>query len=128
MSIYYQDEWVTLYHGHSIDDHREWLTADVMVSDVPYGIAYRSNSRRIDMPRSIAGDLDTSLRDAALEAWGDRPALVFGTWRVERPASTPVARVGYEGRARNGRDGPSVEAVPSRDLRARQGVHGKAHD
>ena len=37
---------------------------------------------------SIAGDGDTSLRDATLEAWGDRPALIFGTWKRPRPATT----------------------------------------
>jgi site-specific DNA-methyltransferase (adenine-specific) len=34
----------------------------------------------------IASDQDTSARDAMLAAWGERPALVFGTWRVQRPA------------------------------------------
>jgi len=87
MSIYYQDESVTLYHG----DCREitaWLDADVLVCDVPYGVDYHSNQRRQTLARSIAGDKDTSVRDGILEAWGDRPALIFGTWRIPRPAAT----------------------------------------
>jgi len=89
MSPYYQDEHVTLYHGDFRDFIAQWTAADVLVSDVPYGIDYRSNARRVNLARSIAGDKDTTMRDAALEEWGtDRPALIFGTWRIARPAAT----------------------------------------
>lgn len=95
MKPYYADESVTLYHG----DCREvtaWLEADVLVTDPPYGIAYRSNSPRTEgNARSIAGDLDTSVRDHVLSEWrlwhplgAKRPALMFGTWRIERPQGT----------------------------------------
>jgi len=97
---YYQDDLVTLYHG-DCREVTEWLDADVLVSDVPYGIDYRSNQMRdTGLARSIAGDKDTSARDWALRAWrqhiagGDigmgnmRPALIFGTWRVPRPLHT----------------------------------------
>lgn len=45
MKPYYEDDLVTLYHG----DCREitaWLEADVLICDVPYGIAYKSGRRR----------------------------------------------------------------------------------
>ena len=90
-SIYYQDDLVTLYHG----DCREviaWLDADVLVSDVPYGIDYRSNKASA-MARSIDGDLDTSTRDEALALWGSKPALVFGSWQRPRPAGTKMLLV-----------------------------------
>lgn len=87
MTIYYTDEQVTLHHGDCLEV-LEWLEADVLVTDPPYGIAYNSRSRREVLEASIAGDLDTSLRDAVLEAWGDRPAVVFGTWRRPRPEGT----------------------------------------
>jgi site-specific DNA-methyltransferase (adenine-specific) len=91
MKPYYEDDLVTLYHG----DCREvtaWLEADVLVTDPPYGIAYRSG-KKSDLARSIEGDLDTQVRDAALGWWRQRhgedaPALAFGTWRAKRPNRT----------------------------------------
>lgn len=87
MTPYYADDLVTLYHG----DCREvatWLEADVLVTDPPYGIDYRSNAQRQTLARSIEGDRDTTVRDDALNLWGDKPALIFGTWRVARPSRT----------------------------------------
>lgn len=87
MSVYYQDEHVTLYHG----DCREitaWLDTDVLLTDPPYGIDYQSGSRRDTLAASILGDKDTTARDDVLAAWGERPALVFGTWRIPRPEGT----------------------------------------
>lgn len=82
MEPYYSDDLVTLYHG----DCREvtaWLDADVLVTDPPYGMAYTDRQGV-----AIVGDETTSARDEALMAWGDRPALVFGTWKASRPSAT----------------------------------------
>src|SRR5207253_3204649 len=83
----YEDEFVRLFHG-DCREITDWLTADVLVSDVPYGIDYRSNQRRNTLAPSIEGDRDTTARDTALTMWGDKPALIFGTWRTPRPAAT----------------------------------------
>lgn len=91
MKPYYEDELVTLYHGDCMQA-REWLTADVLVTDPPYGMAYESNFNRIKgtqkLGRPVAGDETPALRDAALALWGEKPALVFGRWDVPRPAHT----------------------------------------
>lgn len=84
MKPYFANGMVTLYHGDCLEVEA-WLTADVLVMDPPYGIAYNSGSRREVLAASIVGDEDTSLRDAVLERWRGRPALVFGTWRIPRP-------------------------------------------
>ena len=87
---YYKDEHCTVYNA----DCREVLARlepddyAVLLTDPPYGIAYQSGSRRTKLAASIQGDKDTSLRDWVLEWWGNRPALVFGSWRAERPAGT----------------------------------------
>ena len=84
---YYQDDWVSLYHGDCLELADLWTCADVLVTDPPYGIAYNSGSRRDTLSASIKGDEDTSLRDQVLATWG-RSALVFGTWRIPRPEGT----------------------------------------
>lgn len=92
MALYYQDDFVTLYHGKEMDHRDYWLDADVLVTDPPYGMAYESNRNRnkknVKVGRPVAGDKDATLRDSVLEVWGSRPALVFGRWNIERPAET----------------------------------------
>lgn len=84
MTPYYADDSVTLYHGDCLEVTK-WLTADVLVTDPPYGMAYVSSWTT---RRPVANDHDESARDAALANWGQRPAIVFGTWRVARPVAT----------------------------------------
>lgn len=85
---YYQDEYVTLYHGDCLELADVWVGADVLVTDPPYGMAYQSGRVPTRIDRPIAGDHDTKLRDQALELWGDRPAIAFGKWNQPRPAAT----------------------------------------
>ncbi|MCB9376771.1 MAG: site-specific DNA-methyltransferase [Microthrixaceae bacterium] len=87
MKPYYSDEHVTLYHG-DCREVTEWLDADVLVTDPPYGIALASGWGGHHGDLKIEGDDTTEARDAALAAWGDRPSLVFGRWSVQRPAAT----------------------------------------
>jgi len=88
MKPYFQDDAVTLYLGDCLEV-TEWLEADVLVTDPPYGIDYvRGGDRKVAPKQLVAGDHDTSVRDDALKLWGDRPALVFGSWRAPRPATT----------------------------------------
>ena len=92
MKPYYADESVTLYHG----DCREataWLTADVLVTDPPYGRAWKQGRLKPlrnadDSHIGIANDLDTTARDDALAAWAERHALVFGDLMLAPPQGT----------------------------------------
>tara|TARA_R110000803_G_C11866501_1_gene307866 strand:- start:30 stop:689 length:660 start_codon:yes stop_codon:yes gene_type:complete len=91
MKPYYQSELVTLYYGDCLDV-AEWLTADVLVTDPPYGQSYKSNmdrGARSNWHEKIKGDETTELRDQALFKWGvTKSALVFGTWKTEKPENT----------------------------------------
>lgn len=84
---YYEGGGVTLYLGDCLEV-AEWLTADVLVTDPPYGVAYRSgwDNRFRHVP--IANDHALDARDEALVAWGDHPGLVFGSWKMPRPTAT----------------------------------------
>jgi site-specific DNA-methyltransferase (adenine-specific) len=84
MQPYYQDDLVTLFHGDCLEV-TDWLSADVLVTDPPYGMAYNSNRVKGREANPIANDENTTIRNEVIEIWGNRPALVFGTWRIPRP-------------------------------------------
>ena len=87
MRPYYDHGGITIFHG----DCREipaWLSASVMVTDPPYGIAWSrgvNNARNSAAHDGIAGDEDVSTRDSALALFGDKPALVFGSFYAPFP-------------------------------------------
>lgn len=89
----YDDGMIRLYRGDC-----RYVTAwqsdtHVLVTDPPYGISYKSRQGK---HRSIAGDESTALRDTVLGMWGDRPALVFGSWRSPRPDGVRVRIVWWK--------------------------------
>jgi len=83
---YFRNGLVTIYHG-DFRDVDAWLSGDVLVTDPPYGMSYVSNKSKDGPSDPIAGDATPDSRDEVLRLWGGRPALVFGTWRVDRPAN-----------------------------------------
>ena len=100
---YYQDEHVTLWHGNC-REVTAWLDADVLVTDPPYGVDWKAGGQRIRTTaevRRIEGDTDTAARDHVLTAWGDRPAVVFGSWRAPRPRGEVRARLLWHKAAKN---------------------------
>ena len=88
MNPYYQDDHITLYHADCLQ-HLDMLNqADVLITDPPYGVAYQSCRVPTRIDRPIKNDHDVKARDEVISTWGDKPAIVFGTWRRERPRNT----------------------------------------
>ncbi len=86
---YFTDGRVTLYLG-DCREVTEWLTADVLVTDAPYGRGWKQGllPGHTRTAGGIAGDEDTGVRDAALELWGDRLAVAFGDLMLAPPLGT----------------------------------------
>lgn len=110
MTVLFEDELTTIIHG-KWQDHLDVIDgADVLITDPPYGMSYISNFAIAGPSAPVRGDKDTAERDALLERWFglrfeqfdsdgveaagrfNRPALVFGTWRVDRP-SWPIRQL-----------------------------------
>lgn len=99
---YYADDLVTLYHG-DCRETTEWLEAEVLVTDPPYGRGWRQGTVEAAPGRSagtrsvahagIAGDADTGMRDQALTLWGSRSAVVFGDLMLAPPAGVRMTLV-----------------------------------
>lgn len=93
MKPYYEDDFVTLYHGDCLEQ-TAWLEADVLVTDPPYGIAWKRPSRLGGKQVSnyehdgIKNDENLSARDDILEMWGEKPAVVFGSPIASLPQKT----------------------------------------
>lgn len=89
-SIYYQDDFVTLYLGDCLTQ-TAWLDADVLCTDPPYGRAWKQGDTGSgrgwvsDKHDGIANDASTEARDSALSAWGARPVIMFGDLLLAPP-------------------------------------------
>lgn len=90
MEPYYEDDHATIYHG-DCREVTEWLAADVLVTDPPYGRAWRQGDTctalgwKSNVRDGIENDGDTEARDAALRMWGTRPGVVFGDLLLPPP-------------------------------------------
>jgi site-specific DNA-methyltransferase (adenine-specific) len=94
---YYADDSVTLHHG-DCREITEWLAADVLVTDPPYGRGWRQG--RLKPPHQandahvgIVGDAGTETRDGVLAAWGGRPAVIFGDLMLAPPGGTVLVGI-----------------------------------
>jgi len=126
MTVYYSDDFVTLYHG----DCRKvaaWLDADVLITDPPYGTQFSTenpkggygrrqnaagNSRHASTRNvgvegfTIVNDGDTTTRDEALAMWGSKPALVFGSPRLPDPPGVWADRLVWDKKRPGMNSGP----------------------
>src|SRR6266536_162044 len=100
MKPHWSDGRVTLYHG-DCREVTEWLAADVLVTDPPYGRGWKQGQLHgregavnghwvSDGHEGITGDEDTVVRDEALSLWDwrSRPVVVFGHLNLPPPAGS----------------------------------------
>lgn len=82
---YYSDELITLFNA-DFRNVSEWLGADVLITDPPYGIPGGRISRHKTSPvHADAKWDDLKLREDALRLWGSRPRAVFGSPKWGEP-------------------------------------------
>lgn len=106
MTPYYQDDHVTLYHGDCLELADLWTGADVLVTDPPYGRGWRQgaglrkvsgrpgrHATNVIASAGIANDKSTEVRDAALAAWGSKPAVAFGDLMLAPPAGSRLTAI-----------------------------------
>lgn len=77
---FFESDSVTLYCGDALEI-LPTIDAAVMITDPPFGVNHASGWDGPYKGKAIANDETTEARDRVLEIWGDRPALVFGSWR-----------------------------------------------
>ena len=97
MTPYYDDrKGIVIYCGDCRDiiPTLEPGSVDLVLTDPPYGMRYIAGDRANGQESAwgsrwagvaIAGDENQALRDWVLAWWGDRPALVFGSWKTPAP-------------------------------------------
>jgi site-specific DNA-methyltransferase (adenine-specific) len=56
-----------------------------LVTDPPYGVGFKPDWDNQFQGVTIAGDSDTAVRDEILSAWRPKPAVVFGSWKAQKP-------------------------------------------
>ena len=109
---YYKDDMVTLYNGDCLELDA-WISADVLVTDPPYGVAWKvksfssSQKLRTQACKEFANDENVQVRDDMLTMWGRKPAILFGSWRKPRPVNTRHRLIYFKTKTRPGvRQGP----------------------
>lgn len=83
MKPFYQDDFITLYNADCIVNNFWAEEAQVLITDPPYGTGKTGYGRK---GRVIANDLDTTIRDAAMNLWGlDKPYALFASAKMPSP-------------------------------------------
>jgi DNA modification methylase len=71
--------------------------ADVVVTDPPYGVAFNCGWKNKFQGVSIQNDTNTTARDFVVERLDNRPAILFGSWKIEKPRGTRLTLIWDKG-------------------------------
>lgn len=97
MTPYYDEDGITIYHGDCRDIDAWDIAGGVMVTDPPYGVDLLSGWQGLHGDLRINGDDTVAVRDHAVDVWGDRPAVIFGSWKQPRPPRTRAVLIWDKG-------------------------------
>jgi DNA modification methylase len=86
---YYDDGTCVIHHGDCREIDAWDIAGGVMVTDPPYGIAFKSGWTGSE----IANDDTTAARDNILKRWAPRPALIFGSAAAPEPLNVKTRLV-----------------------------------
>lgn len=70
---------------------------DAVVSDVPYGVNFSSGWDNKFRNVKIVNDNTTNARDYVVRWLNGRPAIMFGSWKIEKPKGTKATLVWDKG-------------------------------
>ena len=70
---------------------------DAVVSDVPYGVAFSCGWANKFRGVAIANDESTTARDYVVDWLNGRAAIIFGSWKVEKPKGTKATLIWDKG-------------------------------
>ena len=93
---------VTLYCGDCLKIIPTLSGIDAIVTDPPYGINFATNHsvdgvRASWFGKTIHGDENLAARDAIVRWAGDRPTLMFGSWKMPKPEGTRAVLIWDKG-------------------------------
>lgn len=97
MKPYWSDDTIQLFLG-DCREVTEWLGADVLVTDPPYGRGWKQGDIKFGHPtwnghKGITQDSDTAARDHVLTLWSGRLAVVFGDLMSPPPADSKMTLI-----------------------------------
>jgi len=86
-----------LYEGDCLEVMKCLEPVDAVVTDPPYGVNFSCGWENKFRAVKINNDNDTLVRDLVIEWLGDRPSLMFGSWKTEKPKSTKMVLIWDKG-------------------------------
>ena len=75
-----------LYLGDCLEILPTLPKVDAVITDPPYGVAFKSGMDGFLGDCNVIGDADTEVRDAVVRWRGTSPCVMFGSWKIQRPA------------------------------------------
>lgn len=97
MKPYYEEPGITIYHGDCRDILPFLPRVDLVLTDPPYGISFKSNWSNKFKDVEIENDASTELRDFIIDTFQNIPCLIFGSYKAQRPINIKMILIWEKG-------------------------------